>query len=303
MSQDVKKPRALREGSKILITAVSAVFDRAKFEIGLDKIREIGFLPVYKDDIFRRHDYLAGSDHERMDNLLNAITTGDADAIMFARGGYGIQRILGKMIPHLHKIDKLIVGFSDITPLLSVVTTHLGMSCVYGPVVTMLSSASDETMFSLRDILTSSLPPPSITDLRVIKRGSCKGRLVGGCLTLLSTSVGTDFDLKGDGLVLFLEDTGEKIYRYDRMLTHLKNTGLFERTTGILLGNFGIMEGEDEEMFMDVLEEVFDDFDGPVLYGVPSGHTDPFIPMPLGVHCEVEAESGGTVNFKEGVVA
>lgn len=297
---EIVKPSALKEGSTIGIAAPSGAFSREKFEKGVAMVESCGFRVKYSEKIFRKHGYLAGTDAERADEMNVILSDPSIDAVMFARGGYGIQRIMHLLdFSTFKKIPKPIVGFSDFTALLSFIVSCLNTTCFYGPVVTMFSEAGEETISAFRNALTSKSSVPKAGGLKVMKEGSASGRLSGGCLTLISTGVGTDFENNVKGTILFLEDVGEHIYRYDRMITHLKNSGILEGVRGIVFGTMGCVDGETEEELWSVIGELLRDFDGPVVHGLRSGHTEPFITIPLGVTCTLNADDTGMLIFEE----
>jgi len=297
------KPKKLAKGSKIGIAAASSAFSKDKFLSGVKALQEKGFEVYYQDSIFRKDLYLAGIDSERTEELNLLFNDDSIDAVMFARGGYGLQRIIPDLdFSGLKKRPKVIIGFSDITPLLSYLLSTLNMTCLYGPVITQLGC--HDTLESLSNTLLSSSAKPTVSNIKVIKEGKNKGVLKGGCITLLSTSVNTPYDLDTGDSILFLEDTNEKIYVYDRYLTHLRNFGFFDNVKGLVFGSVNLTEGEDETDFWKMINDVFRNLNFPIISGLSSGHTAPFYTLPLGVRVSLEAkESSVEFEFKENALA
>lgn len=289
---DIAKPAVLKKNSVIGIAAASSAFPREKFDKGICALKSLGFAVRYGDDIYRRDVYLAGSDEKRAAELNQLISDPGIDAIMFARGGYGIQRIMPVIdFSPLAAKPKAIVGYSDLTPILSYLNTHMKIGCFYGPVVTALADCDEITLASLKNALTSASPVNIKSDLKIIKSGGACGPFNGGCLTLLSTSIKTPYELAAGG-ILFIEDCDEKVYAYDRLLTHLANSGFLRDVKGIVFGSMGLSRDEkiSENILWQVVADLLRDFPGPVVCGLPSGHTSPFLTLPLGITCRLEAK-------------
>lgn len=284
------KPKALRRGDTIAVIAPSSWFDRTLLLDGVATLKNAGFTVVYRDDIFDQQGYLAGSDARRTEEFLHYLQDPTVAAIMCARGGYGAQRI----IPHLNlkKIKatpKLVVGYSDVTVLLNLLRNELGWGTIYGPTIAkhLGNGAPPENLDWLLRTLTSTEPLGALPmrDAVVVKPGTAKGPIVGGCLTLVQMGIGTKYDVQTKGSILFLEDRGEKLYEIDRMLQHLKHAGKLKDINGIVLGSMMLhpQESDKQNDLVPMVTDVLSDFDGPVIANFPAGHTDPFVPLPLGV--------------------
>ena len=219
--------KPLKEGDCIGIAAPSSPFDKNQFKHGVSVLKKLGFEVYHREDIFSQERYLAGSDQRRAEELTELFTKKEVKAILFARGGYGSQR----MIPYLKtevlkKHKKPVVGFSDITALLTFLRQSADMPTFYGPVISQLgNNPTERTVQSLKAALTEKPRPLDLKTSVVLKPGKANGELVGGCLSLIVSSMGTPYELRTDGTILFFEDTGEKVYALDRMLTQLKNGG------------------------------------------------------------------------------
>lgn len=259
---------------------------------GVAILRQWGFDCRYDKNIFTRQPYLAGSDDRRFKELARAIQDPDAKAIFFARGGYGSMRLL----PHLDHLKiktkpKIILGYSDITSLLTYFQNRLGWVTYYGPVVAKDVGKKTEalTLASLHRSLTSSESLGSLwfPGMCFIKKGRAKGNLVGGCLSLLVAALGTPYEVKTDDAILFLEDIHEKPYSIDRMLTHLKLAGKLKKCRGLV---FGSLNGPNpDEHYQEAILDALSDFKGPILYGLPAGHSQPKITIPLGAPVHLDS--------------
>ncbi|MDP2600156.1 MAG: LD-carboxypeptidase [Deltaproteobacteria bacterium] len=287
-------PKLLKAGDVIGIAAPSSPFDRNQFKHGVAELHKMGFEVWHRDDIFQQERYLAGSDERRAEELTELFTKKDVRAVMFARGGYGSQRIIKNLkIEIIKKHKKPVIGFSDITALLTFLMQEAQMPVFYGPVITQLGkNPSARTMESLKNCLMQGNPAPSIdlTHCHILKEGSAEAALTGGCLSLIASGIGTPYELQTKDSILFFEDTGEKVYALDRMLTHLKNAEKLSGVQGIIVGS---LEPKEEEVHSidGMLEDILKDFAGPVVTHFPAGHLDDFITLPLGVTVRLDTQN------------
>lgn len=290
-----QKAKALSKGSTIGIVAPSSSFSREKFDAGVSILESMGFKVSCPPEIFGKEDYFSAPDEIRARGLTEALSNPEIDAVLFARGGYGLQRIMPTIdFSHFKKHPKPIVGFSDLTPLLGFVSSHLRVPTFYGPVVTMLAEKCLETEERLFRALTTNdaLGKVPSENAIVIQDGEAKGPLIGGCLSLIQTSIGTPYSLKTENSILLIEDHDEPVYAYDRMLTHLKNAGLFDKVKGIVFGSMKLAgKNETNEQLFKMIAKVLGDFKGPVVAGLPIGHQAPFVTVPLGVESSLIARN------------
>jgi muramoyltetrapeptide carboxypeptidase len=291
----MRKPRALRSGDRISIVAPASPFSREDFDAGIAEIRHLGFEAVYGEDVFAHDRYLAGSPELRARQFQAAWRDASTSAIVAVRGGYGSVHIL----PLLDQRDmqataKIFMGYSDNTSILTWLTQQCGIVGFHGPMLAgrLAKGSAGYDRDTLMRCLCRSEPIGEIghPQLETLIAGEAGGMLVGGTLTQLAASLGTPFAFfPPDGCVLFLEDVGERPYRLDRLLTQLRLAGILSRTNAII---FGELPQCDEPggslMAIDTVRELTRDFPGPVLFGLPSGHTDgACLTIPLGVRARV----------------
>ncbi len=303
----MKHARPLKVGDTIGIAAPASPFDRNEFKHGVTALEHMGFKVFYQHDIFDQERYLAGSDARRAAELTALFQNAKIDAIMFARGGYGSQRIIPLLNADLLRAHpKPVIGFSDITALLNFLRQSCAMPTFYGPVLTMLAKHKEEmTAERLKAAITAGGPLGGLPrgESRVLREGEAAGKLVGGCLSLLASSMGTPYELQSDGAILFIEEVGEKVYVIDRMLTQLKNAGVFARARGVIVGSIVQQEGEKHDLEA-MLKDVLGEFSGPVITDFPAGHTHPFVTLPLGVEVQLVARPDTiSVTVAEGAFA
>lgn len=291
------KPRRLGPGSVIGIAAPSGPFDPQAFERGLEVLRTMEFRVRIPDGLFASRGYLAGTDAHRAAVFESVFCDPGIDAVMAARGGYGCLRILPLLdFARLAAHPKALIGFSDVTALLTAMGSRCGLATFHGPMVTTLAGASERTLRGLREAVASDRPLKLTSDAAIALRpGTASGTVCGGNLNTLCHLVGTPFAPRFRNRIVFLEDRGEAPYRVDRMLMHMKTAGCFEGVKGLVLGSFTDC-GSPEEI-MAIVEEIFHGEGFPVLAGLEAGHSDPNLTLPLGVRAELDAE-GRALSFE-----
>jgi muramoyltetrapeptide carboxypeptidase len=292
----MRKPRALRPGDRVAVVAPASAFAREEFEAGVGELRALGFDPVYDDTVFDRHlGYLAGTAATRAAALTRAWTDPATAAIVAARGGYGSAQLLPLLDPAVFAATpKAFVGYSDNTSVLTWLTQACGVVAFHGPMLEgrLARGADGYDRASFERCLCRAEPPGDITHprLEALRQGEGGGVLTGGTLTQLTASLGTPFAFDPpDRCVLFLEDIAERPYRLDRMLTQLRLAGLLARASAIVFGEMARCdEPGGHPAVQDVIRDVLDGFPGPVLFGLPSGHTTgATITLPFGVQARV----------------
>lgn len=293
------KPPALRPGDKIGIVAPASSFNREGFTAGCDRLRQMGYVPVFSENIFERDLYFAGTLDRRLRELEEMFTRNDIAAIICARGGYGSNYLLEKLnFDLITAHPKIFLGCSDVTTLLTAITDRTGLVTFHGPMIAKdIASPNGIELSSWEHALqgATSWEIPT-TGVQVLQQGHAEGRFQGGCLSLLTASLGTHFEIKTDDTILFIEDIAEKPYRIDRMLMQLRMAGKLHGVRGIIFGE--MLEctppaGQNYTL-QEVIMHVLKDFSGPVVYGLKSGHvSSENITLPIGVRAEMVAGGGG----------
>jgi muramoyltetrapeptide carboxypeptidase len=306
----ILKPRALRSGDRVAVVAPASPFVREEFEAGLAELRRLGFDPVFDPSVFDRDAYVAGAPETRAAAIRRALEDGSVGAIMAARGGYGSVQLLPWLDPAaVRRARKPLVGYSDLTSLLTFLSGRCGLVAFHGPTVAGRLGRGidgyDEATFLGALTRPEPLGPLHAPGLEVVRAGEAAGPLFGGNLTQLAASMGTPFAFDPPaGAVLFLEDVNERPYRLDRLWTQLRLAGIFDRTAAIVLGEFpGCDEPGDELRGSDTLARLARDCAGPVLFGFPSGHTHgAALTLPLGVRARVVASGQPALVIEESAV-
>jgi muramoyltetrapeptide carboxypeptidase len=304
------KPRALTPGDRLAIVAPASPFTREEFELGLEEIRRLGFVPSHDQSVFARQRYVAGPPEVRAAAIRTAWRDPSIAGIIGVRGGYGSAQVLPLLDrEEARRSCKPFIGYSDLTALLTFLTTGCEMVAFHGP---MLAGrlGGGPGKYDVDSFLRALCRPEPLGELggpalEPIRKGEAAGPLFGGTLTQLLASLGTPFEFAPPvGHVLFLDEVGERPYRLDRMVTQLRQAGLLARSAAVVIGELpGCDEPSGDPKARDVIADLFADFPGPVVIGFPSGHSvRPAVTLPLGVRCRVVASSASMVVVEEAAV-
>ena len=271
----------------------------------------LGFEPVFDESVFERAGYLAGSAATRARAFQLAWDDPSIAALVAARGGYGSVQIL----PLLDAVDvtrspKAFIGYSDNTSILAWLTTLCGVVSFHGPMLEgrLARGPAGYDRDTFERCLCSATPPGEIAhpQLESLKTGEADGILVGGTITQLTASLGTPyaFDPPAQS-VFFFDEVGERPYRIDRMLTQLRLSGLLARASAIVFGELPHCdEPGGSPAARAAVRDVLADFPGPILYGLPSGHTSgAMLTLPFGVRSRVVAGPRPVLVIDEAAVA
>ncbi len=301
------KPRALKPGDTVgLVAPSSYIFDLWRIDLAASRLEAtLGVECRLGRFIKRRHGYMAGTEKERLDDLHAMFADPGVAGVFCLEGGYGTERLLpGIDYELVRKNPKVLTGFSDITGLHLAITKKAGLVTFHGPVA--IGSLPSWSLASLKKALFSPEPigelanPPEedplwpLFPLRTVAPGRARGPIAGGNLTLVSTTMGTPYEIDTKGKILFLEDTGEAPYRVDRMLTQLKLAGKLQEAAGIVWGTCtectpAKSSFEINLSLSDLLDEILGDLNKPVLAGLVFGHTKEKATIPIGVEAELDA--------------
>ena len=306
----MRKPRALRTGDRIAIVAPASPFSREEFDAGVGELRTLGFEPVYSEDVFARDGYLAGSADLRARSWHAAWADPDVAAIVAVRGGYGSVQMLPLLdIRKIRRHAKAFVAYSDNTSLLTWLNQDCGMVAFHGPMIAgrLAKGPDGYDRDTFERCLSRTEPIGEIVhpQMETIVSGEASGPLVGGTLTQLTASLGTPFAFcPPPGSILFVDEIAERPYRLDRMFTQLRLAGILSRISGVVFGELpGCDEPGGNPDAKTTIRALFQGFPGPVLFGLPSGHTDgACITLPFGVRARAIGGANPAVVIEEAAV-
>ncbi|MEG2787788.1 MAG: LD-carboxypeptidase [Romboutsia sp.] len=240
--------------------------------------------------------YLAGADEERVKDIELMFNDKEVDAILCLRGGYGTPRILDKINYDIIKNNpKIFIGYSDITSLHIVFNQDCNLVTYHGTMASTSPNWDEFTYKSFMDMIEMEdnlvIENPENEELYTLVDGISEGIIIGGNLSLITSTIGSKYEIDVKNKILFIEEIGETMYRVDRMLTQLELAGKFEDCSGIIFGDFEDCKKEREEdyelydLFLDKIEK----YNKPCVCNLQSGHCKPMISMPLGITCKLDA--------------
>ena len=299
----VHKPRRLRPGARVGVIAPAGAVDQASVHAGAAAIRSEGFAVELAPNLFAKRDYFAGHAEDRARDLTEFFRRPDIDAVFCARGGFGSVQLLSYLDSSLGSQAKIFLGYSDVTILLNWFRQFAGLITFHAPMVAMdlAQGLTPQARQHFWALLTGEIRAWKLHLGEVIRPGAAESDIVGGCLSLIVTTLGTPYEIDTRGKLLFLEDVGEKPYRIERMLTHLKMAGKFDHVAGVLCGDFTNCDGDGARQVEDILREMFERAPYPVVSGMKAGHGAENLALPFGVQMRLDGD-GATLEMLESPV-
>ena len=298
MAKIVKPPR-LRPGDLIGVVGPASPMKMDLLEAGVRYLEGLGYGVKIGRYVHKQRGYLAGTDTQRARDLNNMFRDSRVRAIFCARGGYGTPRL----IPHLdyaaiRRNPKIFVGYSDITALQLAILRHADLATFSGPMVAAemgkgIDPFTEECFWRLitEPKAFGALNGPDDRNLKTVSRGKVSGRLIGGCLSLIATIVGTPHMPAVRHSIFFVEEIGETIYRLDRYFVQLRETGVFQRIAGFILGQTLEVEpaGDEPSLTMDdLVRDFITPLKIPAILNLEYGHGKVKVTMPIGIRAELE---------------
>ena len=300
--QVLVKPPPLHSGDTVGIVAPASNIKRELLKAGCEGLRQLGYKPFYFDSIFEQDLYFAGSVARRAKELEEMFVREDVGAIMCARGGYGANHLLRALdVKKIAAHPKIFVGYSDITSLLTYFADCARLVTFHGPMATKDFARQDgidsnSWTAALSGLSQWCLDLGSDSGVKPLVEGVAEGRLYGGCLSILTASLGTPYEIQTEGTILFIEDIAAKPYQIDRMLMHLRLAGKLKGVRGFIFGEMldCVQPGRQNYTLQQVIARVLGEYQVPIVYGLKSGHVSGGnITLPLGVQAELIADASG----------
>ncbi len=294
-------PKALKIGSKVAITAPASPTSLWELRNTTKALNRMG-LEVEIGNTIKKHDknyrYFSASDQERADEFMHYVESQDIDCILAGRGGYGVMRILPLLDYEIIRLNpKIIIGFSDITALLIAIYVKTGLVTFHGPVA--VTTFNSFTVKSFKEMIfqREKFVPINISSsaYNVINEGICSGRLIGGNLTLVVATLGSEYEINTDNCILFLEDVTVEPYHIDRMLTQLWLAGKFDKCKGVIFGNFKGLDARknfypvQSYTRRQVVYSKMKELGIPSILGVEIGHEMNKLTLPMGTNAMLNA--------------
>jgi muramoyltetrapeptide carboxypeptidase len=303
------RPPSLQPGDTVGIIAPASNIKREFLDAGCVALRDLGYRPFYFDSILDQDLYFAGSVNRRARELRDMFARDDVRAIFCARGGYGANYLLTELDPEtIRSQGKIFMGYSDITTLLTWFADSAGLVTFHGPMVTKdfaVTDGVDNASFhsALTGLSRWELALGTDSGVKPLVEGQAEGVLYGGCLSMLVASLGTPWEIRTEGTILFIEDIFAKPYQIDRMLMQLRLAGKLRGVQGIVFGEMldCIQTQVQGYTLEEVILRVVGDLNLPVAFGLRSGHVSRRnITLPIGVQAALRVTADGiSLKFEE----
>jgi muramoyltetrapeptide carboxypeptidase len=273
----------MKPGDLIGVCSPAGPVEEEELRPGIKALESLGFRVYLSSHCLMKKAYLAGADELRLRDLHGLFQDDKVKAIICARGGYGSLRLFERIdFDLIRKHPKILVGYSDITALLLAVYKRAHLVTIHGPVLRDMTKNHGLNLGSLTKLMTSR---ESVTmrfeGAKVLMEGLAAGKLLGGNLSLITHLLGTSFMPSLQGALLFLEERGEAPYRVDRMLTHLRLSGLLNKCAGVMTGSF--QDCGEPSTVEALIRERLGDLHLPMMIGLPIGHGEVNTALPIGV--------------------
>lgn len=291
---------ALQEGDIIDVVAPGFRCSTKEFKDGIKFLKEWGFRPRVSKKIFGPSKLFSNSDEQRFLQLKAALSAKDSKAVWCLRGGYGSIRLLEDLKKMKRPTQsKFLLGYSDITSLHEFLLSDWKWVAFHSPLLDRLGRKEFSTKETkeLKQILLGEKVDVEFNNLKVLfspkKRFSMKGEVHGGNMTVLQSSMGTEFQMKSHKGFVFFEDIGERPHRVDRMIVQMSLSGAFDNTKAILLGDFLVSKKfEQNNIFHDVWIRFAKERKIPVIMNMPVGHGERQKLLPLGTPARLDVSGG-----------
>ncbi|BCZ46395.1 peptidase S66 [Clostridium gelidum] len=296
------RPKHLKKGDLIGLIGASSPTPQDRIEYSIKAMEDLGLEVVLGESCRGYHGFLSGSDELRAKDINDMFEDKSIKGIFAIRGGYGASRLLDMLdYDMIKKNPKVFAGYSDVTALHSVFNERCKLITFHTPMASteFYKGTDDYTMNYFKKNIFSDEPlgilkNPEGQEIKTLVEGKAKGKLVGGNLSLIVSSMGTPYELDTKGKILFLEDVDEYPYKIDRMLLQLKQCGKFEDAAGIILGAWTdckANEGDNSLTLMEVFEELILPENKPTIYNLACGHCMPTMSLPLGAMVKINTKN------------
>ncbi len=289
-------PSYLSPGDTIGVMCPSGFMPEEKYSTCIKVLKEWGYYVKEGNTLRSQYNYFSGTDEQRLNDLQQMLDDEDVKAILFARGGYGLTRIIDRInFKKFKKRPKWIVGYSDVTLLQCHIFKQYKIPTLHAPMAAAFNDGGYENQYvlSLKNALAGGKTNIDFPFHQLNKTGQAVGKLIGGNLSLLAHITGTKSQVKMKGKILFIEDIGEYIYHIDRMLYQLKRSGQLDELTGLIVGGFTDMKDTVIPFGYDVYNTIYDlvkDYPYPVCFHFPVGHQIENFTVKIGVEHHLYVE-------------
>jgi muramoyltetrapeptide carboxypeptidase len=301
------KPRRVSRGDvAAIVSPAGSVVSDSDINEAIQSVRKLGLVPKMGKNLGKRWGYLGGLDSERIQDFHDAFTDPTVNVVIPIRGGYGTSRLLPMIDFELIKRHpKAYIGYSDNTSLLLAMNQNSNLVTFHGP--NALSDWTSYTRDNWKKVVMNASPagvferPTRISldedpDFARIYGGKTRGQLIGGNLSLMIQTLGTEWEVDTRGKIIFFEDVNEPLYKIDRMLTHLWLAKKLQVAAGFAIGHITNYKEETTNRskvdLIDVIRDRFEPLGKPCYVGLTTGHISNMLTLPVGIEVELDADLG-----------
>ncbi len=288
-------PDYLQRGDKVGVVATAKKVNKANTLRGIDTLKSWGLDIKIGQYVFAEYMQFAGTDQERAEDFQRMVNDDELKAVFLVRGGYGSTRIIDLIdYNNLLNSPKWICGFSDITAIHAHLF-RLGVASIHAPMPSFFYSLDQEALKWFKDLMFGKQKDLKVASSKLNRNGQVKAKMVGGNLSIICHTIGTPSEIISSRNILLIEDVGEELYNLDRMMVQLKRAGFLNDLAGLVVGQFTDMKDTDPfglEPY-EIINQHVKDFDYPVAYNFPIGHSNKNYAVPIGMECEFLVDSNG----------
>ena len=288
-------PPKLKANDEVIIIAPARKVDKKLLTFSLQLLKKWGLVPLLSKNLMQDNGIFAGSKIFRHQDFQWALDHPSAKAIWCFRGGYGTTQIIEEINPaRFLKNPKWIIGFSDITNFHCFSNIILNTASLHATMPINTQSNTYYTLNSLKNFLINQKINYKIKSNKENKLGEVEATLIGGNLSVLCATLGTNYQPDFENKILFIEDIDEYLYKIDRMIWQLKYAGIFHQIAGLIIGHFTNIK-DNSISFGKSLEEIIlekvNEFNFPVIFDFPAGHENENLSIPFGMKLKLEAKN------------
>jgi len=294
-------PPYLKRGDTIAICCPAGYMAAEKVTNCITTLKQEGYHVIVGENVGSSStNYFSGTDEERINELQRFLDDKNIDAILCARGGYGISRIIDKLcFKKFVKHPKWIIGFSDVTVLHTYLFSNFKTISLHASMATAFNGAEEND--NVKTMLAALQGKKAVYDIyanSLNKVGTAKGKLIGGNLTLFTNGIGTSSDVKTNSCILFLEDLDEQLYHIDRMFVQLNRSGKLKKLSGLIIGGFTDLKDTERPFGKTIYDIVLDqvaEYDFPVCFDFPVSHSKNNLALKHGVKHQLVVKKEGVL--------
>ncbi|WP_459500977.1 S66 peptidase family protein [Bacillus sp. C1] len=298
------QPNALKQGDMVMIIAPAGPPALEHVLTGKKALEEMGLSVIVGQSVYEKYGYLAGNDAIRLHDIHEAFANAKVKAIFCARGGYGS----GRLLPHIQyelisSNPKIFWGYSDITALHIAFSQYARLITFHGPMIEEVGKGIEPLSLSSFNQLFHPYSAILLGAECIATTSTCviSAPLTGGNLTVLASTLGTPYEIDTANKIILLEDIGEEPYRIDRMLNQLHLAGKLHECAGVIFTScHDCITSKQSLSLQNILYDYLSPYNIPVLFGLPIGHIQPNIGIPLGITVTMNTEKN-TISIPPGI--